>query len=422
MTKNTAILSEKIGKKYNIEPAKNRIKYNTLKDSITKNLVRLFKAKDQDSKSKNTIWALKDVSFEVEQGEILGIIGRNGAGKSTLLKILSRITEPSEGYAEIFGRVGSLLGVGTGFHPELSGRENVFLSGAILGMKKSEIERKFDEIIAFAEVEKFIDTPIKHYSSGMHIRLGFAVAAHFEPEILLVDEVLSVGDAAFQKKCLGKMGDVAKDGRTVLFISHNMGAVRSLCSRAILLEQGKIINDGDPSELISQYLLSNANITGEGKVMFEDRINAPGGNDARLRAVKLTDSKGTIRSLFEVNDQIHVEIYYEIIKPVRGMRVVINLMTMQGEIAFSTTNHNSLPDKIEPGIYKNVCIIPKDLLNIGKYLLRIGADIPKIKTLFPYREYIGFQTVGSGNHGSHLPQKWPGVLCPKIDWCFEKVE
>src|SRR5256884_476759 len=200
-----------------------------------------------------TFWALKDVGLEVREGEVLGVIGRNGAGETTLLKILSRITRPTTGWAEIYGRVGSLLEVGTGFHPELTGRENTFLSGAILGMSKREITQKLDEIVAFAELERFIDTPVKHYSSGMYVRLAFAVAAHLEPEILLVDEVLAVGDAAFQKKCLGKMGDVAKEGRTVLFVSHNMAAVRSLCSRAFLLSDGRILSSGAANEVVSAY-------------------------------------------------------------------------------------------------------------------------------------------------------------------------
>lgn len=207
----------------------------------------------QSQDKNNTFWALQDVSFEVKAGEVMGIIGRNGAGKTTLLKLLSRITEPTNGYADVHGRVGSLLEVGTGFHPELSGRENIFLNGAILGMRRTEIERKFDEIVAFAEVERFIDTPVKHYSSGMYMRLAFAVAAHLEPEILLVDEVLAVGDAAFQKKCLGKMGEITKEGRTVLFVSHNMGAVRSLCNKGLVLSEGKLIESGDISRCIERY-------------------------------------------------------------------------------------------------------------------------------------------------------------------------
>src|SRR5271169_4284999 len=205
-------------------------------------------------KKEETFWALKDVSLEVKEGEVLGLIGRNGAGKTTLLKILSRITKPTTGWAEIHGRVGSLLEVGTGFHPELTGRENAFLSGAILGMAKSEIERKFDEIVAFAELEKFIDTPVKHYSSGMYVRLAFAVAAHLEPEILLVDEVLAVGDINFQKKCLGKMGDVARAGRTVVLVSHNLGVIGQLCSRCVWMDDGKVVSDGESQAIVMQYM------------------------------------------------------------------------------------------------------------------------------------------------------------------------
>jgi len=254
-----AIRVENLSKRYRIGQ---RERYLTLRDVLTRSFTapfRLFRRDDQspvpNSQSKsNYIWALKDVSFEVKRGEVVGIIGRNGAGKTTLLKILSRITEPTEGYAEVRGRVGSLLEVGTGFHPELTGRENIYLSGAILGMKKREIDRKFDEIVAFAEVEKFIDTPVKHYSSGMYVRLAFAVAAHLEPEILLVDEVLAVGDAAFQKKCLGKMGDVAKEGRTVLFVSHSMAAIRQLTHWTIWLEAGIIKGLGQSTQIVECYL------------------------------------------------------------------------------------------------------------------------------------------------------------------------
>ena len=231
------ICVENLSKKYEITVGK--LHHNTLRDQISDSFSSLFHRNGR-SRRKEIFWALKDVSFEVEAGEVIGVIGQNGAGKSTLLKILSRITVPTTGLVEIRGRVGSLLEVGTGFHLELTGRENIYLNGAILGMKKTEIDQKFDEIIAFAEVDRFIDTPVKHYSSGMSVRLAFAVAAHLEPEILIVDEVLAVGDAAFQKKCLGKMGDVAKEGRTVLFVSHNMGTIRNLCSRAILLMNGRI--------------------------------------------------------------------------------------------------------------------------------------------------------------------------------------
>lgn len=257
-----AIRVENLSKRYRIGQ---REPYRALRDVLARGFAAPFRAAAlafrrtpaatvDASVTNRHFWALKDVSFEVKKGEVIGIIGRNGAGKSTLLKILSRITEPTEGYAEIHGRVGSLLEVGTGFHPELTGRENIYLNGAILGMKKHEIDRKFDEIVAFAEIEKFIDTPVKYYSSGMYVRLAFAVAAHLEPEILLVDEVLAVGDAAFQKKCLGKMGDVAKEGRAVLFVSHNMAAIQNLCSIVYLFEQGQVITSGNPTDVIGRYL------------------------------------------------------------------------------------------------------------------------------------------------------------------------
>lgn len=231
-----------------------------------------------------TFWALKDVSFEIKAGEIVGIIGRNGAGKTTLLKILSRITEPTEGYADIYGRVGSLLEVGTGFHPELTGRENVYLNGAILGMRKAEIEFKFDEIVAFAEIEQFIDTPVKHYSSGMYVRLAFSVAAHFEPEILLVDEVLAVGDVAFQRKCLGKMDDVGKKGRTVLFVSHNMGLLQTLCQRGILIQQGRVAADGSITEVVDKYLQTLEDVE---KQDVSERTDRYGEGNVRLVGVEV---------------------------------------------------------------------------------------------------------------------------------------
>src|SRR5437764_12400489 len=257
--------------------------YQTLREELVRAgraLVRRQRAGD----GPDTIWALDGVSFEVEQGEVVGIIGRNGAGKTTLLKILSRITEPTRGYADVTGRVGSLLEVGTGFHPELTGRENVYLYGSILGMSRPEIRRRFDEIVSFAEVERFLDTPVKRYSSGMSVRLAFAVAAHLEPEILLVDEVLAVGDAAFQRKCLGKMGDVAEQGRTVLFVSHNMSAVNQLCRRSILLETGLLITDGVTNEVVNSYLFGASR---KAVRTWRDRSSAPGGDIIRLGAVRI---------------------------------------------------------------------------------------------------------------------------------------
>jgi lipopolysaccharide transport system ATP-binding protein len=297
-----AIRAENLSKLYRIG---NREAYKSLRDVLSDAIstpFRWFNTQNSKLKTQNSnyIWALKDVSFEVKKGEVVGIIGRNGAGKSTLLKILSRITEPTEGYAKIYGRMGSLLEVGTGFHPELTGRENIYLNGAIIGMKKIEINGKFDEIVAFAEVEKFIDTPVKHYSSGMYTRLAFSVAAHLEPEILLVDEVLAVGDVAFQKKCLGKMKDVAKEGRTVLFVSHNMGAIETLCNRAFLIDQGKIVLSGESYKVVSSYLSENYRLKGN---LF---INCPRSGNGKLRVIsfRLESPEGEILEVAKSGDSV----------------------------------------------------------------------------------------------------------------------
>jgi len=282
-----AIRVENLSKRYHIGQ---RERYKALRDVLPRLITAPFRFLRHHSqpairnRQSDLIWALKGVSFEVKRGEVVGIIGRNGAGKTTLLKVLSRITEPTEGYAEVHGRVGSLLEVGTGFHPELTGRENIYLNGAILGMKKAEIEHKFDEIVAFAEVEKFMDTPVKYYSSGMYVRLAFAVAAHLEPEILLVDEVLAVGDAAFQKKCLGKMGDVAKEGRTVLFVSHNMAAVRNLCSRALLLKEGQIRSSGIVEDVVQEYLTNIYGSEQTNHMLLAERRDRSGSGNVRVVA------------------------------------------------------------------------------------------------------------------------------------------
>jgi lipopolysaccharide transport system ATP-binding protein len=305
----TVIRVEGLGKKFHIGAQRDR--YRTLRDRIAESMTapvrraaRLLRGEATGAAElSETIWALKDVSFEVREGEVVGIIGRNGAGKSTLLKVLSRITEPTEGRAELRGRVSSLLEVGTGFHPELTGRENIYLNGAILGMRRAEIERKFDEIVAFAEVEKFIDTPVKHYSSGMYVRLAFAVAAHLEPEILVVDEVLSVGDAAFQRKCLGKMEEVAHGGRTILFVSHNMGAVDNLCTRGIWLDEGRIRVDADPGTAISAYLKGTAQGNGGSGRIQERRPT----NGARIVAARLLDGAGSPCDTFLMGETVVLE-------------------------------------------------------------------------------------------------------------------
>jgi lipopolysaccharide transport system ATP-binding protein len=311
----TVIRVENLGKKYIIGHQKQE-RYTSLRDVITdkvRSFGQAFSRKDQqEDPTHEEFWALKDVSFEIKQGDRVGIIGRNGAGKSTLLKILSRITEPTEGRISINGRVASLLEVGTGFHPELTGRENIFLNGAILGMGKAEIKKKFDEIVAFAEVEKFLDTPVKRYSSGMYVRLAFAVAAHLEPEILIVDEVLAVGDAQFQKKCLGKMEDVSKQGRTVLFVSHNMGTISSLCNQAILLGNGKVANIGLPSEIILDYYTSGH--LSPSRVDFTKTNKKIGDDYAELLEAHIENSHGSVVSEIDMSEDFFVSMKFRILK------------------------------------------------------------------------------------------------------------
>lgn len=370
----------------------------------------------------NTFWALKDVSFSVNPGEVVGIVGRNGAGKSTLLKILSRITEPTSGRAILRGRVVSLLEVGTGFHPELSGRENIFLNGAILGMRRAEILAKFDEIVDFSEVEKFIDTPVKRYSSGMFVRLAFAVAAHLDPEILLIDEVLAVGDAGFQKKCLGKMGEVAsQQGRTVFFVSHNMGAVRSLCEHAVLIDGGRVALTGTPGEVISHYLSASSPKGGEdeGQVAWPDLDQAPKCDEVALRGIRLLDDQGAIASTFEADKPVTIEITYEVFQRLRGARFSLTLLTQEGEIAFMATDHLFQNETQMPGCFRTSCLIPGGLLNRRNYQVNLQCDIPGERYLIPSAEYLTFTVGGVGNQASHFPEPWGGVVCPKLEWKVE---
>jgi lipopolysaccharide transport system ATP-binding protein len=381
-------------------------------------------ADDRTGPEPNTFWALKDVSFSVNAGEVIGIVGRNGAGKSTLLKILSRITEPTSGRAILRGRVVSLLEVGTGFHPELSGRENIFLNGAILGMRRAEIAAKFDEIVDFSEVGKFIDTPVKRYSSGMFVRLAFAVAAHLDPEILLIDEVLAVGDAGFQKKCLGKMGEVAtQQGRTVFFVSHNMGAVRALCEHAVLIEGGRLTLTGAPGEVISQYLAGSMSKAGEmeGEIAWDDLAQAPKCDDLALRGLRLLDANGAPSSTFEADKPVMIEITYEVLQRLRGARFTLQLLTQEGELAFAATDHLFQSEVQTPGRYRTSCLIPGGLLNRRNYQVSLQCDIPGERFLLPGAEYLTFLVSGAGNQASNFPETWPGVVCPKLDWKVEAL-
>jgi lipopolysaccharide transport system ATP-binding protein len=372
----------------------------------------------------NSFWGIKDVSFSINPGEVVGIVGRNGAGKSTLLKVLSRITEPTSGRAVLRGRVVSLLEVGTGFHPELTGRENIFLNGAIMGMKRWEIAAKFDEIVEFAEVGKFLDTPVKRYSSGMYVRLAFAVAAHLEPEILLIDEVLAVGDAGFQKKCLGKMGEVAtKHGRTVFFVSHNMGAIRSLCEEAILFEGGQLVMTGEPGEVISRYLSASApkDSEVEGQIVWDSK-DAPSSDDLRLRSIRMLNGSGVPQTTFESDKPLTVEVEYQVLQRMRGARFCLTLLTQEGEIAFSATDHMFQQETLVPGTYKTACHLPGGLLNRRQYVVTLQCDIPGERYVLPAAEYLNFTVSGIGNQASTFPESWPGVVCPRILWTVEEIK
>lgn len=386
-----AITVENLGKLYRIGGQQARYKRftETVMDTLAAPLHRLRNL-GKPVPEAETLWALKDVSFEVKEGEVVGIIGRNGAGKSTLLKVLSQITEPTTGEVRLRGRVGSLLEVGTGFHPELTGRENVYLNGAILGMRRAEIERKFDEIVAFAEVDKFLDTPVKRYSSGMYVRLAFAVAAHLEPEILVVDEVLAVGDAQFQKKCLGKMGDVAKAGRTVLFVSHNMGAIRQLCSKSVWLDRGRVEDYGLTTSVISAYLRSSDNSSIHGsEVIFPENSQ----KEAQLRRVRLMDQFGNTAHKFDCDHPVSIELLLQIHKRVPGLYGYLEISKTDGPAVM-------VSDSFDPGTN------PLDDLPIGLYSVRI--TIPP-RTLGPgeYYVYLNFTSMSGGQFNVDSP----GTVC-----------
>jgi lipopolysaccharide transport system ATP-binding protein len=370
------------------------------------------------------LWALQDVSFDVGRGEVIGIIGRNGAGKSTLLKILARITEPSSGRAFIKGRVGSLLEVGTGFHPELTGRENIYLSGAILGMKRSEINRKFDEMVAFAEIEKFIDTPVKRYSSGMYVRLAFAVAAHLEPEVLLVDEVLAVGDAAFQKKCLGKMGDVAKEGRTILFVSHNMVAVQNLCERSFWLQDGQIIKEGKTGDVVSHYLTTSFKIVTE--KIWQDDATAPGNDKVRLHRVSIRPINGCPSDIITMETPLVVEIEYSNLVPNAILHQSLHFYNEQQIVAFTTGSIDGDPiasNKLLPsGRYLSVCHIPGNLLNEGTHRLLLLIIRNTSKIIFRLEDALTFEVIDNSNRPGTWYGREPGVVRPKLVWETKNLE
>jgi len=417
----TVIKAENLGKKYIIGHQAEKGRYVALRDVMAQSVRTLWnKTKDlakgkaiiQGDKTEE-IWALKDVSFEIRRGESVGIIGDNGAGKSTLLKILSRITEPSAGRVAIKGRVASLLEIGTGFHQEMTGRENIVLNGAILGMTRAEVKRKFDEIVDFAEIEKFLDTPVKRYSSGMYVRLAFAVAAHLEPEILLVDEVLAVGDAAFQKKCLGKMGDVAKEGRTILFVSHNMGAIAKLCNRSILLDKGKIVLDGLSSEVLNRYQSQYLTFSPEWRRPHPEKADG----DFIFLSIAAKDRGGRINALFRGDDPIGIEICYDVRHSLSGCQIGVRIYNSEGLVVFSSgdsdnSGYSALPKDV--GKYRTLFTIPGNILAPGTYYLFVAAHLP-FRTLFEVIEKTIVFEIGVQGSLTSLDGRL-GVIAPLLSW------
>ena len=427
-----AIRVEGLSKRYRIGAREQA--HDTLGGALTdlarrpvRNLRRLRELStfDDGEDRDDVLWALRDVSFEVARGEIVGVIGRNGSGKSTLIKILSRITSPTRGRVELSGRVGALLEVGTAFHPDLTGRENVYLNGSVLGMRKREIEARFDEIVAFSEVEKFIDMPVKRYSTGMALRLAFSVAAHLEAEMLLVDEVLAVGDVKFQEKCVGKMQDVTTLGRTVLFVSHNMGAVQRLCDRGILLHDGELLMNGPTRDVVSGYLGLGAERLGER--VWDDVSAAPGDDTARIRAVRMLDDRGDLSTDFDVRDPIYVQMDYSVLREVESLDVTLEFRNERGELVFVSTDDSdgamSPGGARDSGLYRSTCRIPPDLLNNGQMFV-LAKLSGGVRTHAHRPDIVTFNVLDSmdpaGARGS-FPADWPATAVrPRLEWESER--
>lgn len=397
--------------------------YNRASEVMTNWGKRLIGAGPQEARAARvdeTFWALKDISLTIEQGQVVGIIGRNGSGKSTLLKIISQITAPTTGELRITGRTGTLLEVGTGFHPELSGRENVFLNGAILGMSRQEIARKFDEIVDFSGVEAFIDTPVKRYSSGMQTRLAFSVAAHLDPEILIVDEVLAVGDAEFQKKCLGKMKDVTGDGRTVVFVSHNMSTVTSLCNECILLDKGEMRASGAPDVISDLYYSSGAGGVGP-RLSFKSDKERPGTDVAKLCEARLINDQGQEASNFDRSEKVGVEITYEILRT--GGPLVPNFRVLMQDVCIFISSPSEIAE-LGPGFYKATMWIPSRFLNSGYYTIALAlSSLSPVVVHFYEADALQFhvtENITAADRNGYALQI-PGFIRPILDWDLEKI-
>ncbi|QIR37980.1 ABC transporter ATP-binding protein [Tolypothrix sp. PCC 7910] len=411
---------ENLSKKYIIGHQQQE-RYTSLRDVIAngaKGLLSSFQNQKHNIQNpQEEFWALKDVSFEIKQGARIGIIGHNGAGKSTLLKILSRITEPTKGRINIKGRVASLLEVGTGFHPELTGRENILLNGAILGMSKVEIQDKFDEIVAFADVEKFLDTPVKRYSSGMYVRLAFAVAAHLEPEILIIDEVLAVGDAQFQKKCLGKMEAVGKEGRTVLFVSHNMTALRSLCDRALLLRSGCVVSEGETNRIISDYL-ETLNTSMVMEKCWDDPNTAPGNEKVRLNYIAIFPDNEDLSHEINIKTPLRIDFRYWNYLDGAILNLSLHLYNLEGLCIFNSVSN---PAATPSGLIKSICYLPNNFLNDGSYQIMIMIVQDTSIPIYTSNDLISFNVNDIEREGN-WHGKWAGIVRPNLTWTSVIIE
>jgi len=426
-----AIRCEGLSKQYRIgEPERYRALRDVITHASTAHLQRLLSVLSTSNgksplssqqRGRNTFLALDNVSFEVRRGEVIAIIGRNGAGKSTLLKILARITKPTYGLAVIRGRVGSLLEVGTGFHPELSGRENIFLNGAILGMRKAEIDRKFDQIVAFAEVERFIDTPVKRFSSGMYMRLAFAVAAHLDPEILLVDEVLAVGDAAFQQKCLGKMGEISRQGRTVLFVTHNMSAVKSLCNRAILLQSGSLAAEGDVDSVVDSYLGAGEEVSGAALIPDDaPRLYSTG--EAKIRSIHLSDGAGRQVSQLYLGQSFRVTVAFEVISEIREAFIELAITATDGTLVTNSTSIDggNPPVLLRRGIHE-VTLDIDTVLMPRRYSFLIGLHHFNGTTIDWIERALSFSVLNVAENGGDNYRWIRGYVRPAARWSIKNL-
>ncbi len=418
-----AISIENLSKCYRAPQAHRRAAYRTLREELSQVVAEPFRRLRGrvELPESREFWALDDISFQASTGEVLGIIGRNGAGKSTLLRILSRITRPTKGRAKIRGRVGSLLEIGAGFHPELTGRENIFLNGAILGMGRREIREKFDEIVSFAEVEQFLELPIKQYSSGMYMRLGFAVAAHLDPEILLVDEVLAVGDVAFQKKCLGKMSNLANSGRTILFVSHNLPAVKSLCRSAVLLERGRVAKHAPATETVDFFLGEQA--AGESEYSWPLET-APGDWRARIVSVRLHNESGDSTTCFSLNQPALIDVEYQVLKADVALSLSLSLHTADEVhvLASPSTSDAAWYSKPHPvGKYRSRCVIPANLLNAGRYFASIFLVENAVTVVAALNRFVALELVDDGQDRGGFLGAWHGVVRPKLAWNTEPL-